>query len=356
MEQNILFSAATLTLQRPQTQQQKLQKLDKWLQFQPNSMTNARYHYSATAKNILYEILDLLQKYQTREKMPNFDLFGNIVITLDVGKVVKSKNYKDAWIAIEEELMTRPMRYSYKKEGKLVDVSTVLIPSMERVRGSAQITFKLVAEAIPALLYLGQGFTAYSKTIALTLPSVYSKRIYEFCCGFRDTGYFVVTVNEFRKELCCEDKFKQFGELRKKVIEQAVRDINNDAYNSDIHISYRLLRGNNVGRGNGIVERILFFIEETKKDGKFYEREFSTVYNLLADAGYTNAMNIADWFLGEKCIVVVSQRFSEIREDLKNGVVRQAGLHNYLLPILAGFGLPADLAPKVAPKKKKEKS
>jgi len=338
---------------------QALQKFNEWLQFQPNMLTTARYHYSAVAKNVIYFLIDELQKYQTHEKTPNVDLFGGIEVTLKISSIVGSSGHHSrVWKAVKKELQERAIEYSYHDRitGKLIKVSTVLVPSMCTIEGSGILKFTLVKESIAALLFLGLGFTAYSMTVALSLPSMYSKRVYEQCCRFRDTGYYVITVEEFRRELCCEDKFKQIGQLRDRVIEQAVKDINDDANKSDIHISYRLLRGNNVGRGNGIVERILFFIEETKKDGKFYEREFSTVYNLLADAGYANAMLIADWFLEEKCIVVVSQRFSEIREDLKNGVVRQPGLHNYLLPILAGFGLPADLAPKIAPKKKKEKS
>jgi plasmid replication initiation protein len=324
-----------------------------WLQFQPNMLTNARYNYSATAKNVIYAMVDLLQKWQTHQKNPQRDLFGNIEIVLNVAAIAKGQHYDKVWKAIEKELMTRPIAYTYKnEEGKIVEVKTVLVPTMTRVRGSGEITITLVPKSIPVLLYLGQGFTAYSKTIAISLPSIYSKRMYELCCRFRDTGMYRVTIDEFRQLMGCENKFKQIIELKRCIIEQALKDINKL---SELCISYLLVKGKRTGRTPAKVESVIFFIVPKTTDRQYYFDDYKIVFNITANAyGDSVAMSIADWLMDNKRIVAASERLAEVRKDITDGVVKKHGLHNYLLAVLEGFGMPATLLP--VPQKKAAKN
>jgi plasmid replication initiation protein len=324
-----------------------------WLQFQPNTLTNARYNYSAVAKNVIYTMVNELQKWQTHEKEPQRDLFGNIEIGLDVAAIAKGTNYGEVWKAIEKELMVRPIGYTYKNEdGEIVEVKTVLVPTMSRVRGRGKITIILVPASIPVLLFLGQGFTAYSKTIAMSLPSIYSKRLYELCCRFRDTGFYRTTIADFRQLMNCDEKFRQIGQLRDYVIEKAVKDINEL---SELHISYQFVKGKRIGQTPAKVEQVIFFIVPKKEDRQYYFENYRVVFNVLAGIYDDSiAMSIADWLMDNKRIVAASERLEDIRKEIKEGEIKKHGAHNYLLPVLQGLGVPVDLLP--APAKKAAKN
>jgi plasmid replication initiation protein len=313
-------------------------------------MTTAHCPYSATAKNVIYVMIDALQKWQTHEKEPQRNLFGEIEIELDITKIAKSNNYNDVWNAIEKELMTRPTKYTYRDENaKMVEVKTVLVPTMRRVRGETKITMTLVSASIPVLLFLGQGFTAYSRKVAITLPSAYSKKLYELCCRFRDSGFYHTTIVEFRQLMNCENKLKQIVQLRDRVIEQAIKDINEL---SELHVSYLFFKGKRCGKTPAKIEQVKFFIAEKITDRKYYFDDYRTVYSVLESIYDSSiALGIADWFMDNKRIVAASERLAEVQRDTADGVIKKHGAHNYLLAVLEGFGVPSVLLPPLTAKK-----
>jgi plasmid replication initiation protein len=323
----------------------------EFLLFQPNTLTSARYNYSAVAKNVIYTMIDLLQRYQTHEKEPQRDLFQNIEITLNIAAIAKGNNSTYVWSVISNEIMKRPIEYTYvdPADGKTVQVSTVLIPTMRMKRGSGEITVKLIPESIDVLLFLGKGFTAYRKTIAFSLPSVYSKRLYELCCRYGDTGIYRVTIDEFRQMMNCEGKFKQIVELRRCVVEQAIKDINEL---SELYVSYQFVKGKRIGKTPAKVEYVIFFITKKTADREYYVDAYKIVFNVLSGIyGDSTAMCVADWFLDNKRIVAACERLDEIRENIKNGTIAKHGAHNYVLTILKNFNVPPELLPEPTKKK-----
>jgi plasmid replication initiation protein len=329
------------------------QRSKEFLLFQPNALTSARYRYSAIAKNVIYAMMDMVQKYQTHEKEAQRDLFQNVVVTLDISKIDKNRHPADVWKAIYEELMKRPINYTYiDKDGVTVDVATVLVPTMSKKRGSNEIVIKLIPESIDILLFLGKGFTAFSKTVALALPSIYSKRLYELCCRFRDTGFYRAKIAEFRQLMNCEDKFRQIGQLREKVIERGISDINET---SELYVSYTLVKGRRVGRTPAKVEQIMFFINPKTTDRQYYWDDYKNVFNFLANVyGDSAAMAVADWLMDNKRIVAVSERITRLKQDVADDKVAKAGLHNYLLLLLADYEIPENLLPLKKEKKGKK--
>lgn len=326
-----------------------------WEQFQPNMLTNARYHYSAIAKNVLYYIIDFLQKAQIHEIDPQRDLFENLTVTIDISKIAKSNNYDEVWDAIYKELMERTIHYTYDhpQTKERVEVKAVLIPYMERVKGRKEITIAITPNVVPILLFLGQGFTAYSKTVAIALPSVYSKRIYECCCRWKDTGVWIVNIAEFRILMNCTDKFKQMGQLKEFVIDKAINDINKT---SELYTSYILVKGKAEGRGATPYKFIKFFIEPKKTDKKNYFNEYRFVYNFLAGiyAGEA-ALHITDWLMDNKHIAAANDRFERLQTEISTSTEgkNKKRYYNYILAILPDFGVPKELLPCKKEGKKK---
>jgi plasmid replication initiation protein len=58
------------------------------------------------------------------------------------------------------------------------------------------------------------------------LDTVYSIRLYEWCRQFRNTGLLHISVDEFRHRFGLERKYSAFTDLKKRVIDPAVKELN----------------------------------------------------------------------------------------------------------------------------------
>lgn len=104
--------------------------------------------------------------------------------------------------------------------------------------GNGNLTLRLSDELKPYVLELSAWFTQYKLKHILSLSSFYALRLYELikCEDGRTGGYqseLVFDLEDLRRCLGCEKKYAAFKDFRKRVIEVAVREINDK---SDIYI------------------------------------------------------------------------------------------------------------------------
>lgn len=103
--------------------------------------------------------------------------------------------------------------------------------SMAHYNGNGSLTLRLSDELKPYVLELQAWFTQYKLKNILALNSYYAIRLYEIirCEDGRTGGYqseLVFDVADLRRSLGCEKKYAAFKDFRKRVIEIAVREIN----------------------------------------------------------------------------------------------------------------------------------
>ena len=85
----------------------------------------------------------------------------------------------------------------------------------------------------PYLLELNKWYTQYQIKEIIGIKSVYGIRLYEILkCDenkSRDTkNIFTYEIQKLREMLGCEDKYKQIGQFKEKVIEKAISEINDN--------------------------------------------------------------------------------------------------------------------------------
>ena len=100
-----------------------------------------------------------------------------------------------------------------------------------RYDGNGTLTLRLSDELKPYVLELESWFTQYKLKNILALNSYYAIRLYEVikCEDGRTGGYqseLVLDLEDLRRCLGCEKKYTAFKDFRKRVIEIAVREIN----------------------------------------------------------------------------------------------------------------------------------
>jgi plasmid replication initiation protein len=80
-------------------------------------------------------------------------------------------------------------------------------------------------------------FTRFNIQNIKPLTSTYAIRIYLLCKQYQDTGWLKMTLDDFKKKFELEYKYKQIFDLKRRVLEVAKKQINE---NTDITIDYEL--------------------------------------------------------------------------------------------------------------------
>jgi len=82
-------------------------------------------------------------------------------------------------------------------------------------------------------------FTRFNIQNIKPLTSIHAIRMYELAKQFDDTGWREISLEEFKRMMKIEDKYKQVKDLKKRVLEPAKRQINE---RTDINIDYELIK------------------------------------------------------------------------------------------------------------------
>lgn len=79
---------------------------------------------------------------------------------------------------------------------------------------------------VPYLSQLSAQFTKYALADVAKMTSAHAIRLYELLCQWRDAGKREVELSWFREKLHLEDRYSNIRDLKRRVIEPAVEQIN----------------------------------------------------------------------------------------------------------------------------------
>ena len=248
---------------------------------QPNKMTYARYDYTAIQKNIIYLTQANLQNYLTahKEKL-TLDLFNDYVITLQIKDLLRNAGQGYSFIIdAVKDLMKKPIEYEYVKDKDKYSVVTTIVNTVKHKHGSGIVKLTISKDAVPFLLHVGGGYTAYQRTIVMSFRSVYSKRMYEICSRWKDKGGFSISLKEFRQMLSITDKYRQIGQLKMRVLNIAQKELKKS---SDIWFDYEFKKINS--RSFNVID-FKIHSQGTKSDNDGLDSGFYIfIYNFMSMA------------------------------------------------------------------------
>ena len=107
------------------------------------------------------------------------------------------------------------------------------------------VSMRLSKDVEPYLIGLRKCYTQYRLRNIVDFSSFYAIRLYELLIhqmnllDYNGNETFSYTVDELRELLFCETKFTRFADFRRKVLNVAVREINEK---SDIHVEMMFFR------------------------------------------------------------------------------------------------------------------
>jgi plasmid replication initiation protein len=120
-------------------------------------------------------------------------------------------------------------------------------------KGEGRIGFSFSQEVIPYLQQLKEKFTKYHLQDVSSLKSIYSIRLYEMLMQFQNTTLLLIQLDKFKERLDVSNRYNVFQDLKKRVIEPAINELNQKTH---FNITFRGVRE---GRS---VKKLEFFFSE----------------------------------------------------------------------------------------------
>lgn len=130
-----------------------------------------------------------------------------------------------AYLALNDAantLFDREIRLGNSKNGRRIR----WISEIKYHKGMGEVEIHFTDQVIPQITGLNKLYTQYRAGSIVDLTSVYSVRIYEWLCQFRSTGWMKIRISELRDRLNLVESYPKFNDLRRRVIDVAINEIN----------------------------------------------------------------------------------------------------------------------------------
>lgn len=223
---------------------------DQFIVVQDNSLVMGNYDMTAIEQKLLLILLSTIKKDDEELKTISFrvrdlaDLMGITPYSLyrDLKKICKS--------------IVGKMVELQNKQGDWIVFNIISYAKYRQSKGVVEL--KLNNDAKPYVLKLKELFTAFKLEQVLNLESKYAIRIYQITKSNIYKKTFVLELETLKKQLKLTQKsYSLYGNIKKKVIEPALAEINEK---TDISLSYEEIK---IGRK---VEMLKFKVSQKKNN------------------------------------------------------------------------------------------
>ena len=187
---------------------------------QSNTITQARYEFTKIEKRIIYRIIKEIRKqYVTGELQSN--LFNELVVCLtfkDLQEV--SENTQLVYKSIRT---LKNRSYEFDNDEEWLILGIINKARHIKTKGTWEITVD--REMVAQFVELAKNYTEYSLTVAMSLRSEYSQRLYEYCSQFRSSGGFRMKVQDMKEKMRLVKKYDRYAGFKKYVLDVALKEL-----------------------------------------------------------------------------------------------------------------------------------
>ena len=304
---------------------------------QSNDLILATYTMQKTDKELM---LACISQIDSRPNAPEVTKQTEFIVSIGHIKALffgkKSKNEQNIYRDLED---ASNRLYEVDITIDLEDNKTLrtrLISSIVFDPENNQIVLTFAEKILPYLTQLKANFTKYRLLEIGELSSIHSIRMYELIVMWTNQFQYnkEFTIEEFKHVMSVQSKYKQFGQLKTRVIETAINDINE---NTNYRVSVEYIKK---GRGKGYKGLKLKFHKKTlekiaDKNGLTEEKikaivdnvQFMRDYNDHPSLSYQGKMD-TDTFKREMMFIIQREPESFNRKN--------KALESYLAPIKQG--------------------
>lgn len=222
---------------------------------QPNALTQSASSMTLIEKRLMYHVINQLDN---RLEGIQENLFHDKEFTFPLSVLGATTNYAQTRAALLK-LNTRQIKVLDNALTRELDV-IVPFPHVKINKGGGSVTVTLYSKAVPYFCELKRGFTKYDFMTIICFTSVYSQKLYEHFCSWKNKGKWDPSIEGLKTSLDAEN-YKTYKDFRVRCLEPAIAEINEK---SELSVSWSAVK---TGRA---VTDIVFHIE-TKNDQAFEE-------------------------------------------------------------------------------------
>lgn len=99
------------------------------------------------------------------------------------------------------------------------------VDRVDYLEGGGETKLFFTIHVQPYLVHLNKRFTTYELKRVADLSSTHSIRLFEMLQQFRSTGFYTVSVDEFRELLELGPSYERYSNLKSKVIDPAIKEL-----------------------------------------------------------------------------------------------------------------------------------
>jgi plasmid replication initiation protein len=191
-----------------------------------NKVVEASYMLSLAEQRVLLSCIAQIDSTAVLTEEYRFEVTASGVADL-VGIENLSNTYRDLKTAAEK-LYERSVTIDDPDPDnpKITQRKTRWISSIDYVPGEGKVVLSFAFGIIPYLSQLSREFTKYKLKHVARFESVYSIRLYELLVQWNSSGEREIEVEWLKNQFQVGDKYSRLVDLKKRVIDPAVEEIN----------------------------------------------------------------------------------------------------------------------------------
>jgi uncharacterized ParB-like nuclease family protein len=212
--------------------------------FQPNCFTEANYNATLIQEKlinaVIYRLQEAINKRMHGENYIQLSLFGQnnnsfITIEIPLSEIARPPQYKfvkDSVKKLASIVVELKYRDEIRKENRIRITGLFRVDIPEKGKRNSKIFIEMDKKVAKKLIEIDlneQGkpinYTKFIYQVALMSKTMYTTKIYKLLCGWRKKGQFIISLDDFRKNLGIEKKYKFYRDIKKNVLLPVQKDL-----------------------------------------------------------------------------------------------------------------------------------
>lgn len=207
----------------------------KELVVKDNALINASYNLSLVEQRLV-----LLAVIEARNSGKGISSNDPLCIHAESYITQFNVHRNGAYKALKEackDLFVRQFSYEEERKRGLAKVTSRWVSEIAYIDNAGCVELIFAPAIIPLITRLEKHFTSYELEQVSNLTSAYSVRLYEILIAWRSTGKTpIIDLAELRTKIgVLDDEYSKVADLKKRVIEPSIRQINE---HTDIRVTY----------------------------------------------------------------------------------------------------------------------
>lgn len=227
--------------------------------YKANEVIEAGYKISLNEQRVVLACIGQIESKKELLVTDEFELSAKDFAALfDVSE----KRAYQALVEVTENLFNRYIVISkpFPDKPKIDKLKTRWISSICYNKAEGKVTLQFAQKIIPYLSSLESCFTKYELKHIGKMTSIYAIRLYELLMQWRTTGKREVEINWLKEQFELDESYNRMFDLKKRVIEPAIKDINE---HSNFSVSWEQRK-----TGRAVTHLIFNFAEKQPEPAK----------------------------------------------------------------------------------------